>query len=85
MGGIGPLLGQAHHFRLYAPEKPAGQEAAGRRRGYYTADHTPHMDPQLTGEATDDQPVVPDLEDGGCIFCMGESRFRYDRLGLRRV
>ncbi len=21
MGGIGPLLGQAHHFRLYAPEK----------------------------------------------------------------
>ena len=23
MGGIGPLLGQAHHFRLYAPEKIA--------------------------------------------------------------
>ncbi len=21
MGGIGPMLGQAHHFRLYAPEK----------------------------------------------------------------
>ena len=21
MGGVGPLLGQAHHFRLYAPEK----------------------------------------------------------------
>jgi GSH-dependent disulfide-bond oxidoreductase len=23
MGGIGPMLGQAHHFRLYAPEKIA--------------------------------------------------------------
>ena len=21
MGGIGPMLGQAHHFRVYAPEK----------------------------------------------------------------
>jgi GSH-dependent disulfide-bond oxidoreductase len=21
MGGIGPMLGQAHHFRIYAPEK----------------------------------------------------------------
>ena len=21
MGGLGPMLGQAHHFRLYAPEK----------------------------------------------------------------
>ena len=23
MGGVGPMLGQAHHFRLYAPEKVA--------------------------------------------------------------
>ena len=23
MGGVGPMLGQAHHFRLYAPEKIA--------------------------------------------------------------
>ena len=23
MGGFGPMLGQAHHFRLYAPEKVA--------------------------------------------------------------
>ena len=33
MGGIGPMLGQAHHFRLYAPEpgwrKLAAQIAAG--------------------------------------------------------
>jgi GST-like protein len=21
MGGVGPILGQAHHFRIYAPEK----------------------------------------------------------------
>jgi GSH-dependent disulfide-bond oxidoreductase len=21
MGGLGPMLGQAHHFRIYAPEK----------------------------------------------------------------
>ena len=23
MGGVGPMLGQAHHFRIYAPEKIA--------------------------------------------------------------
>ena len=23
MGGVGPMLGQAHHFRVYAPEKIA--------------------------------------------------------------
>ena len=23
MGGVGPMLGQAHHFRMYAPEKLA--------------------------------------------------------------
>jgi GST-like protein len=23
MGGLGPMLGQAHHFRIYAPEKIA--------------------------------------------------------------
>jgi len=27
MGGVGPMLGQAHHFRIYAPEKvPYGIE-----------------------------------------------------------
>ncbi len=44
-----------------------------------------HLAPRLSGEATDDQPVVPDPEDGGFTFRIGESRFRYDRLGLRRV
>ena len=44
-----------------------------------------HLAPHLNGEATDDQPVVPDPEDGGFTFRMGESGFRYDRLGLRRL
>ena len=30
MGGIGPLFGQAHHFRQYAPEGPAAQAFAAR-------------------------------------------------------
>ncbi len=44
-----------------------------------------HLAPHLSGEATDDRPVVPDPEDGGFTFRVGESRFRYDRLGLRRL
>ena len=44
-----------------------------------------HLAPRLNGEATDDKPVVPDPEDSGFTFRMGESRFRYDRLGLRRL
>ena len=44
-----------------------------------------HLAPRLSSDATDDQPVVPDPEDGGFTFRIGESRFRYDRLGLRRV
>ena len=44
-----------------------------------------HLTPRLSGDVTDDKPVVPDLEDGGFTFRIGESRFRYDRLGLRRV
>ena len=44
-----------------------------------------HLAPRLTGAATEDEPVAPTLEDGGFTFRIGESRFRYDRLGLRRV
>ena len=44
-----------------------------------------HLAPRLSGDATDEKPVVPNPEDGGFTFRMGESRFRYDRLGLRRV
>ena len=58
---------------------PFGAEAIGQ----LTIPH--HLAPRLSGEATDDKPVVPDLEDSGFTFRMGESRFRYDRLGLRRT
>ena len=44
-----------------------------------------HLAPRLNGEATDDQPVIPDPEEDGFTFRIGESRFRYDRLGLRRL
>ena len=44
-----------------------------------------HLAPNLTGEATDGQPAVPDPEDGGFTFRIGESHFQYDRLGLRRT
>ena len=44
-----------------------------------------HLAPRLTGAATEDEPVTPTLEEGGFTFRMGESRFRYDRLGLRRL
>ena len=57
---------------------PFGTEAITR----LTIPH--HLAPYLAGDATDDEPVAPDLEDGGFTFRIGESRFRYDRLGLRR-
>ena len=44
-----------------------------------------HLAPRLSDDATGDKPVTPDLEDGGFTFRIGESRFRYDRLGLRRL
>ena len=44
-----------------------------------------HLAPRLSGNTSDDKPVVPDPEDSGFTFRMGESRFRYDRLGLRRL
>lgn len=43
-----------------------------------------HLAPRLSGDTPDDHLVVHDLEDRGFTFRMGESRFRYDRLGLRR-
>ena len=58
---------------------PFGAEAIGQ----LTIPH--HLAPRLTGDATDDQPVVPNPENDGFTFRIGESRFRYDRLGLRRL
>ena len=58
---------------------PFGAEAIGQ----LTIPH--HLAPRLSSDATDDKPVAPDPEDGGFTFRIGESRFRYDRLGLRRL
>ena len=45
-----------------------------------------HLAPRLARAAAGDEPVVPDLEDDGCFTLrIGESRFRYDRRGLRRA
>ena len=33
MGGVGPMLGQAHHFRIYAPEKIALRDRPLHQRG----------------------------------------------------
>ena len=38
MGGVGPMLGQAHHFRIYAPERsPTPSTAIPTKRGGCTA------------------------------------------------
>ncbi len=58
---------------------PFGAEAITR----LTIPH--HLAPHLSGDATDDQLVVPDPDDSGFTFRIGESRFRYDRLGLRQA
>lgn len=58
---------------------PFGGEAITR----LTIPH--HLAPNLAGEASDDKPIVPDPEDGGFTFRIGESHFQYDRLGLRRT
>ena len=42
MGGVGPMLGQAHHFRIYAPEKieyAVNRYTAEARRLYGVMDH----------------------------------------------
>ena len=44
-----------------------------------------HLAPRLADDTTGDESFVPDPEDGGFTLCIGESRFRYDRWGLRRV
>ena len=61
------------------PLSAFGAEAIGQ----LTIPH--HLAPHLSGYTTDDKPVAPDPEDGGFTFRIGESRFRYDRLGLQRV
>jgi len=54
MGGVGPMLGQAHHFRIYAPEKIAyGIERYTReaQRLYTVVNTQLCKSPYLAGEA----------------------------------
>ena len=53
MGGLGPMLGQAHHFRIYAPEKvPYGIERYSNEanRLYRVVDKRLSQSPYLAGE-----------------------------------
>ena len=53
MGGVGPMLGQAHHFRMYAPEKIAyaiDRYSNEARRLYGVIDKRLAASPYLGGE-----------------------------------
>ncbi len=53
MGGIGPMLGQAHHFRVYAPEKveyAITRYTNEARRLYGVLDKRLESSPYLAGE-----------------------------------
>ena len=54
MGGVGPMLGQAHHFRIYAPEKvPYGIERYTNeaRRLYGVMDRQLAQHPYIAGDS----------------------------------
>src|SRR3954471_21948749 len=54
MGGVGPMLGQAHHFRMYAPEKIAyaiDRYTNEARRLYGVIDKRLSNNAYLSGEA----------------------------------
>ncbi|QAU34268.1 glutathione binding-like protein [Janthinobacterium sp. 17J80-10] len=53
MGGVGPMLGQAHHFRIYAPEKieyAINRYTNEARRLYGVIDKRLAASPYLAGE-----------------------------------
>ena len=53
MGGVGPLLGQTHHFRIYAPEKiPYAVDRYTREAGrlYGVMDHRLSESAYLAGD-----------------------------------
>ena len=53
MGGVGPMLGQAHHFRLYAPEKidyAYNRYSNEAKRLYGVLDRQLALSPYLAGE-----------------------------------
>ncbi|RYF61241.1 MAG: glutathione S-transferase family protein [Comamonadaceae bacterium] len=54
MGGVGPMLGQAHHFRLYAPEKlpyAIDRYTNEARRLYGVIDRRLAQSPFIAGES----------------------------------
>lgn len=54
MGGVGPMLGQAHHFRVFAPQKvPYGIErySTEAKRLYGVMDQQLAKNPYLAGKA----------------------------------
>lgn len=54
MGGVGPMLGQAHHFRMYAPEKidyAVNRYTNEARRLYGVIDKRLSQSPWLGGKA----------------------------------
>lgn len=54
MGGVGPMLGQAHHFRIYAPEKidyAVNRYTNEARRLYGVIDKRLAQSPYLAGDA----------------------------------
>ncbi len=54
MGGVGPMLGQAHHFRKYAPEPipyAIDRYTKEARRLYSVIDHRLSQTPYLAGDA----------------------------------
>lgn len=54
MGGVGPMLGQAHHFRIYAPEKidyPIQRYTQEAKRLYGVMDRRLQTSPWLGGKS----------------------------------
>jgi GST-like protein len=54
MGGVGPLLGQNHHFRIYAPEKidyAINRYTNEARRLYGVIDHQLKDNPYIAGKS----------------------------------
>ena len=64
-------------------DPPAPSPFSGGLIARLTIPH--HLAPRLDRDTTSDESVVPDLEDNGFTFRIGEAKFCYDRLGLRRL
>ena len=73
MGGVGPMLGQAHHFRIYAPEKipyadrPLHQrgQAPVRRHEQAAGQEPVHRRRRVLDRRHRDLPLAAQLEEPG--------------------